>query len=234
MLPAWKFIKVTQRSRSNLVVILISRTSLPVQLQHGAGKFWCIMIFTGSCKMLPFEHDLVQRSKRSHKSQHQICPRFWCGEYLCKITKGYWQFLRCYRVHKAAWPWASLKVRNSHTKYIELIQDFYVENIHVKLQHDTGNLRKVIVFTRSSQMLPSWKFKKVTQRSRSNLVEILMSRTSLPEQLQHDAGKFWCIILFTRSCKMLPFEHDLFQKVEKVRQMSTSNSPKILMWRISL
>ncbi len=185
MMPAWKFIKVTQRSRSNLVEIMISRTSLPVQLQHGAGKFWCIIIFTRSCKMLPFEYYLVQRSKkRTDKRQHQTRPRFWCGEYLCKITKGYWQCLRSYRVQKAAWPWPSLKVQKGHTKFnVELIRDFYVERVHVKLQHYTCNLRNVIAFTRSSQMLPAWKFKEVTQRSRSNLVEILMSRTSLPEQL---------------------------------------------------
>ncbi len=126
-LPAWKFITVTQRSGSNLVEILMSKTSLPVQLQHDAGKFWCIIIFTRSCKMLPFEHDLVQRSKRSDKGQHRTHPRFWCGEYLCKITKGYWQFLRSYRVHKAAWLWTSLKVWNSHTKFnVELVRDFYV------------------------------------------------------------------------------------------------------------
>ncbi len=155
MLPSWKFIKVTQRSRSNMVEIRISRTSLLVQLQHGAGKFWYIIIFTRSCKMLPFKHDLVQRSKRSHKSQHQICPRFWCGEYLCKIIKQYSQFLQSYNVHKAAWPWASLKVRKVHTKVnVKLIRDFYVEIIHVKLQHDTGNLQGVIAFTRFR--MPKW------------------------------------------------------------------------------
>ncbi len=145
------------------------------------------------------------------------------------------QFLQSYRVHKAAWPWASLKVQKGHTKVnVKLVRDFYVENIHIKLQHDTGDLRRVITFTRSSQMLPAWKLKKVTQRSRSNLVEILMSRTSLPVQLQHHAGKIWCIIIFTRSCKILPFEHDLVQKVKKVTQRSTSNSSEILMWRISV
>ncbi len=76
-----------------------------------------------------------------------------------------------------------------------------------------------------------WKFKKVTERSTSNLAEILMRRTSLPVKLQHDAGTFWGIIIFTRSCKILPFEHDL---VKKVRQRSTSNSSEILMWRICL
>ncbi len=124
-LLAWKFIKVTQRSRSNLVEILMSRTSLPVQLQH------------------------FKRSKRSDKGQHRTRLRFWCREYLCKLTKWYRQFLQSYRVHKAAWPWASLKVQKGHIKVnVNLVRDFYVENIHVKLQHDTGNLWRVIVFTR--------------------------------------------------------------------------------------
>ncbi len=163
-----------------------------------------------------------KRSKTSDKVQHRTHQRFWCGECLWKITKRYWQSLQSYRVHKAAWPWDSFKV-NGHTKVnVEFVQDFYVENIHVTLQHNRGNLRKVITFTRSFQMMPAWKFIKVTQRSRSNLVEILMSRTSLPVQLQHGAGKFWCFIIFTGSCKMLPFEHDLFQKIKKVRERSTS------------
>ncbi len=160
----------------------------------------------------------------SDKGQHWTRLRFWCGEHLCKITKRYRQFLQSYRVDKATWTKVNVK----------LVQDFYVENILIKLQHDTGNLWKVITFTSSSQMLPAWKFKKVTQRSRSNLVEILMSRTSLPVQLQHDADKFWVIIIFTRSYNILPFDHDLVQKDKKVRQRSTSNSSEILMWRASL
>ncbi len=129
--------------------------------------------------------------------------------------KWYCQFLQSYRVHNAAWHWDSLKVQKGHTMInIELIQDFDVENTTIKLQIDTGNLWRVITFTRSCHMMPAWKFKNVIQRSRSNLVEILMSRRSLPVQLQHDAGKFWCIIIFTRSCKMLPFEYDLVQKVK--------------------
>ncbi len=128
--------------------------------------------------------------------------------------KRYWQFLQSYRVHNAAWHWASLKVQKGHTKInIELIRDIDVENT-IKLHLDTGNLWRVIIFTRSYHMLPAWKFKKVIQRSRSNLVEILISRRSHPVQLQHDAVKFWCIIIFTRSWKMLPFEHNLVQKVK--------------------
>ncbi len=90
-----------------------------------------------------------KRSKRADKGQHRTRLRFWCGKYLYKITKRYRQFLQSYRVHKAAWPWASLKVQKVHTKVnAELVQDFYVENIHVKLQHDTGNLWRVITYTR--------------------------------------------------------------------------------------
>ncbi len=86
-----------------------------------------------------------KRSKWSDKGQHQTRLRFWCGEYLCKITKRYRQFLQSYRVHKAAWPWASWKVWKGHTKVnVELVRNFYLENIHVKLQHDTGNLWRVI------------------------------------------------------------------------------------------
>ncbi len=87
-----------------------------------------------------------KRSKRSDKGQHRTRQRFRCGEYLCKITKRYRQFLQSYSVQKAAWPWASLKVWKCHTKVnIELIRDFYIENIHVKLQHGTGNLLRVII-----------------------------------------------------------------------------------------
>ncbi len=68
----WKFKKVTQRSTSNLAEILMRRTLLPVKLQHDADTFWGIIIFIGSCKMLPFEHDLVKEVRTR--------PRFWCGE----------------------------------------------------------------------------------------------------------------------------------------------------------
>ncbi len=98
-----------------------------------------------------------------------------------------------------------------------------------KLQHGTCNFWGVIAFTRSFILGLYWKFKKVTQRSTSNLAENLMRRRSLPVKLQHDESKFCGIIIFTRSNKMLPFEHDL---VQKVRQKSTSNLSGILMWRI--
>ncbi len=111
---------------------------------------------------------------------------------------------------------------------------FWCEKIPLKLQHGTCNFWWVIAFTRSFDLGLYWKFKKVTQRSTSNLAEILMSRTSLPIKLQHDEDKFWGIIIFTRSCKMLPFEHDQVQKVKKDRQRSTSNVSEILMWKISL
>ncbi len=66
-------------------------------------------------------------------------------------------------------------VQKGQTKVnIELIQDFDVENISVKLQKDTGNSSRVIVFTRQLDLEIVWKFKKVTQRSMSNSSEIFM------------------------------------------------------------
>ncbi len=125
------------------------------------------------------------------------------------------------------WPWSSLKVQKGHTYVnIELFQDFDVENSTIKLQLDTGNLWRVIMFTRSFQTLLAWKFKKVTQSSTSNLAEILMSRTSLPVQLQQDAGTFWSNIIFTRSCKMLPFKHDLVQNVRKSNKCQHPPCPR--------
>ncbi len=162
-------LKVKKGHTLNLAEILTRRTSLPVKL-HDESTFWGIIIFTRNCKMLLFEHDVVQKVNIKL-----------VREYLCKIMKRYWQFLQSYRFHKVVWPWASLKVQKGHTKInIQLICDFDVENTTINLQLDTVNLWRVITFTRSSQMMLAWKFKKVTQRSRSNLVEILMSRTSLP------------------------------------------------------
>ncbi len=159
----------------------------------------------------------TESSKRLQRDQHKTWLKFWCEKNTCKATTWYMQFLRSYCIHKSfIWFRIILKVWKGHTKInIEPVQDFDVQNTTNKLQLDTGNLQRVIMFTRSSQMLPAWKFKKVIQRTRSNLVEILMSRTSLSVQLQHDAGKFCCIIIFTRSCKMLPFEQDLGQVTKK-------------------
>ncbi len=78
-----------------------------------------------------------------------------------------------------------------------------MKKLPAKLQHGTCNFWRVIAFTRSFDIRLYWKFKKVTQRSTSNLAEILMRITSLPIKLQHGAGKFWGIIIFTRSYKML-------------------------------
>ncbi len=170
-----------------------------------------------------------ESSKRSHKGQYQTRLICWCEEHPpLKVTASYKQYQRSYCIHMAAWPWTSLKGQKSHTKInIKLIRYCDVENTTIKVQLDRGNLRRVITSTRSIQTLYTWKFKKVTQRSTSNLAEILKCRTSLPVQLQYDAGKFWGIIIFTRNCKMLPFEHDLVQKVkiEPVRNFDVENIP---------
>ncbi len=151
------------------------RTWLLVRLKHDTGTFWGIIILTRNCKMLPFEHDVVRRSKRWAKGQHRNCLRFWCGKYLCKVT---WcmQFLRSC-VRKATWSWASLKFQKGHTKVIiELFWYFDVKNTPIKWHHHTSNTCEVIAFAMQSS-------KKVTQRSTSNakinLSKILMWRTHL-------------------------------------------------------
>ncbi len=69
----------------------------------------------------------------------------WCGkEHPCKVTTWCMQFLRSYPIHKAAWPWVSLKVQRGHTK---IILHFDVEYISTKI-HDAGNLWRVITFTK--------------------------------------------------------------------------------------
>ncbi len=115
----------------------------------------------------------------------------------------------------AAWPLSTLKVRKGCIKInIKLGRNSDVEKTPIKLQHATCNFRFIIAFTRSFDLGLYWKFKKVMQRSTSNLAEILMRRTSLPIKLQHDANSE-ALSKFTRSCKMLPFVHDLGQKVNK-------------------
>ncbi len=44
--------------------------------------------------------------------------------------------------------WPLMKMIGFPKVNVALIWDFYVENIHVKLQNDTGNLWRVIAFTR--------------------------------------------------------------------------------------
>ncbi len=143
------------------------------------------------------------------------------------------QFLRIYQVHKWAWPWTRSKVRNGDTKVnVKLFRDFGVEKIPLKLQHDACNAWRVIAFTRPFDFGLDWKFKKVVQWSTSNFDEILMWRILLSVKL-HDAGKFRVVVMFTRRCcQLLPFDHDLDWNVKNVKQWSTLNSSKILIWRI--
>ncbi len=146
--------------------------------------------------------------------------------------KRHWQFLQSYRFQKAVdlervrkFEKVTQRSTSNSSEILmwRILRSSYnlIQAIYEELLHSQGPPRCCLLES----------LKRVTPRSRSNLVEILMSRTSLPVQLQHDTGKFWCIIIFIRSCKMLPLEHDLFQKV---RQRSTSNSSEILMWKIYL
>ncbi len=133
----------------------MSRTSLPVQLQHDAGNFWGNIIFTTSCKMLPFEHDLVQKVKKVRQGSTSNFPSFWCGEYLCKVPTWCMQLLRAYHVHKTTRPWASLKVHKGHTKVnVQLVRDFDVENIPINLQHNKAIYEQLLRSQGSGYHLP--------------------------------------------------------------------------------
>ncbi len=145
--------------------------------------------------------------KMSDKGQHRTRMRFWCGEYLCKIMKQYREFLQSYCVHKGAWPWASSKVQKGHTKVnVELLRDFYVEKIHIKLQHDTGNLWRVIEFTRyrtppaQATTIPfslrGLRGKKVTERWNVKFLQGF-DEEGISVKLQYDAGNSWKVIVFT-------------------------------------
>ncbi len=96
-------------------------------------------------------------------------------------------------------------------------RDFDVENIYVKLQNDTGNCCRVIVFIMHLDLEIVWKFKKVTQRSMLNTYEIFYVQ-NIHVKLQHDTGNLRKVIAFTRSFQMLPA-----WKFIKVTQRSRSN-----------
>ncbi len=70
-----------------------------------------------NCKMLPFEHDVVQNIKKVSQSSTPNLSKIWCGKYLCKVKTWCMQFVRSYCVHKATWPWASLKVQKGQTSH---------------------------------------------------------------------------------------------------------------------
>ncbi len=140
MLPAWKFKNVTQRSTSNMDEILTSRPSLRVQLQHDAGKFWGNIIFARSCKMLPFKHDLVQKVRQRSTSNSSEILMWRISLYSYNMMHV--QLLRTYSVHKTTWPWASLNFQKGHTKVnVELVRDFDLGKIAIKLQHDTQSMK---------------------------------------------------------------------------------------------
>ncbi len=110
-------------------------------------KYW-------SVSRVPCEEHPCKVTTKCRKilRSHQVYKVAWPWAIL-KVQKGCRECSQS--VHKAAWPWASLKVQKGHTKVnVELVRDFYIENIHIKLQHDTGNMWRVIAFTRF-QMPPT-------------------------------------------------------------------------------
>ncbi len=114
-----------------------------------------------------------------------------------------------YHIHKelqdaAILTWPSSKGQKCQTKVnIELVRDFGVENISVKLQNDTGNSCRVIVFTRQLDLELVWKFKKVTQMSLSNSSEIFYVENI---KLQHDTDNLIRVIAFTTLIRVIAFQ----------------------------
>ncbi len=75
--------------------------------------------------------------------------------------------------------WSSLKDQKVHTKVnVELIQDFDVENISIKL-HDTGNLWSVIVFTSSFTLRKFQSAKRLDIKVDTEFIRDLMWRKFL-------------------------------------------------------
>ncbi len=98
----------------------------------------------------------------------------------------------------------------SHKRKCQPLWTFGVENIPVKLQHGTCYSWVMIKFTRPFDLGLVWKFKKVIQRSTSNVTEILMWWTLLSVML-HDAGKFRSVVMFTRCCHPPLFDITYFE-----------------------
>ncbi len=100
---------------------------------------------------------------RSYNVQKNITP--------CIVTTWCRQILRQYQIHKelqdaAIWTWPSSKGHKGQTRVnIKLVWDFDVENISVKLQHDSCNCSLLIMLTIQPDHEHIWKFIKVTQRS---------------------------------------------------------------------
>ncbi len=149
--------------------------------------------------------------------------------------------------------WASLKVQIGHKSVdVEIVWDCDVENTPLKLQHDTGNLWRVIIFTMcwtptthlhhfqvwlirnllsQAQTVKSRKYASLISESLSNLWRVIQkSRSNLVEihdvvQKVHGTCNSWRVIMFTRS-----FDLGLDWQFKKVIQRSTSKLSIILMW----
>ncbi len=106
-----------------------------------------------------------------------------------------------------------------------------VKKVLVKLQHGTCNFEGCFALTRSFELGLHWKYKKVT---------IKIGWNSDEKNITNCKVKTWCRQVLGHYHThnelqiILPFDCDLVQNVKQVRQRSTSNSSKILIWRISL
>ncbi len=103
-----------------------------------------------------------------------------------------------YHIHKklqdaAIWTWPILKCQKGQTKgNIELVHDFDVENISLKLQNDTGNFCRVIVFTRQLDLELVWNSK------RSHKGQCQTCLRFLCREHPCKVTTWWRVIAFTR------------------------------------
>ncbi len=131
---------------------------------------------------------------------------------LSNITTQCKQFLGSYHVHNIAWPWACFKVQKGCSKVnVKLLCKFCVRKHLCKV---TAWCLQFLHLLYLQCHLNALKIQMVTQRSTSNLAEILIWKPLIPVKLQQNAGKFRGVIIYTICCQPLSFDHDLFQRVQ--------------------
>ncbi len=119
--------------------------NISVKLQHDECNSWGVKLCSqGNLTVSKFEVENI-----THKGQYRTRSIFWCEEHPYKVTASYQQYLRSFRVHKAAWLWASLKVQKGHTKtsskilmWKTLLSSYnLIQAIYEELSHSQGPSR---------------------------------------------------------------------------------------------
>ncbi len=108
-----------------------------------------------------------------------------------------------YHIHKklqdaAIWTWSISKGQKGQTKVnIELVRDFDVENISVKLQNDTDNFLQSFHVHKAAWPWASLKDRKGHTKVNVELVQDIYVE-NIHVKLQHDTGNLWRVNAFTK------------------------------------